>query len=156
MENATQALIMAGGILIAILIIAVIVTLYITFSNSSEGISSNFDVTELNKFNTTFIVYEGRKDITAQEIVTLINLSQQRNYEVKIIITTKTGTIKQANRDWTNASLEQLNQFLNDHILINSKDNAGVDIYQNTFSYVNNSIQYAEDGRVCEIRFTEN
>ena len=156
MENATQALLMAGGVLIAILIIAIIVSTYVTYNNSAEDISTNFDIAELNKFNSSFVVYEGRTDVTAQEIVTLINLSKQRNSEIKIIVSTKTGTIKKLNKDWTNATTEELNQFLSDHILINSKDNAGVDIYKNTFSYVADSIKRNDKGKIYEIGFQEN
>ena len=156
MENATQALIIAGVILITILILAVIVTIYVTINNSSEEIASNFDITELNKYNNTFIVYPDRTNVTAQEIVTLINLSQQRNYEITIIVTTKTGTIRQANRDWTHATLDEINQFLKDHILTTSTDASGISTYSNTFSYVNDSIKYREDGRIYEIRFQEN
>ncbi len=77
MENASNALIIGGGILIAMLIISIGVVL---FSNSSELGSSyeqTLESTEIQKFNEKFLKFEGRDDIRIQEIVSLANFANQ-------------------------------------------------------------------------------
>lgn len=77
MENASKALLISGGILIAMLIISIGVVL---FSNSSELGSSyeqTLESTEIQKFNEKFLKFEGRDDIRIQEIVSLANFANQ-------------------------------------------------------------------------------
>jgi len=153
MENATQALLIAGGILIAILIIGIFMNIFITYDKSAEGISGTLDARELSKYNANFIVFEGRKDVTAQEIVTLINLAKERDYEIKVLVTTKTGKIIKNKKDWTNETAKNINEFLSDHITY-KEDAAGKN--KNIFSYVEGSIDYDKEGRICTITFEEN
>ena len=87
MENATNALLIAGGILITIIVISLGVGLYTMFSNQAKEYSQIMDNTEIQKFNSSFDVYVGREDITAQEIVSVINLAKEYDGRIKIIVT---------------------------------------------------------------------
>lgn len=147
MENATQALIMAGGILIAILIATIIIMLYGTFNNTTKGIVDTMDTTELAKYNSNFAEYVGRTDVTAQEIVSLIGLSQQREGIIKIFVN---GTEAEL---W---DTDDINKFLNENILVTVQDNSTAQHVENSFSYVNDSLKYDEYGRISEIRFRKN
>lgn len=147
MENASHALIMAGGILITLLILTIAVILYMTFNDSAQGITSTWDTAELTKFNSSFLVYLGRNDVTAQEIVSLITLSQQRGKLINVFVD---------NRNVTSWTIDEINDFLSKNLLITSIDETGVEQRKNNFSYVNDSIKYDEHGRVCEIRFRKN
>lgn len=73
MENASQALIIAGTILIALIVLSIGVYLVSTYSVVGESYDQSKESAELVKFNSRFTAFEGRDDITAQEIVTLYN-----------------------------------------------------------------------------------
>lgn len=88
MENASKALLIAGGVLIAIIILTIGVTLYTLYSRQSEEYTEIISTTEIQKFNSKFDAYVGRTDITAQEIVSLVNLAKEYND----IVTIKLGS----------------------------------------------------------------
>ena len=91
MENATKALLIAGGVLIAIIILTIGVTLYSMYSNQSKEYSQIITTTEIQKFNSKFDVYVGRTDITAQEVASVVNLAKEYRDEVQIIIKNKSN-----------------------------------------------------------------
>lgn len=154
MENATQALIIAGGILVAILILSIGVTIYNTHSKTAEAVATRWSTVELNKYNSSFQVYEARTDVTAQDIVSLVSLSQQRNGAIAVKVRTTTGSVK-GNNNLTSWNKDKLNQFLSDHILTTVKSGDST-VNKNTFSYVTDSIKYDAEGKICEIAFKEN
>ncbi|MGN1310249.1 MAG: hypothetical protein ACI4VP_00810 [Clostridia bacterium] len=84
MENATKALLIAGGVLIAIIILTIGVTLYSMYSNQSKEYNQIITTTEIQKFNSKFDAYVGRTDITAQEVVSVVNLAKEYNDIVTI------------------------------------------------------------------------
>lgn len=81
MENASQALIIAGTILIAMIVLSIGVYLVSTYSVVGESYDQSKATAELVKFNSRFTAFEGRDDITAQEIVTLSNYVKGYNTE---------------------------------------------------------------------------
>lgn len=147
MENASKALIMAGGVLVGLLVISIGVALYMNFSNSSKSLTSNWDSAELTKYNSSFFVYVSREDISAQELMSLVSLSQQREGDIKIIIN---------DIDATNWNTSEINTFLSLNILTTEKDASGKTVKKNTFTYVSDSIKYDRAGRICEMKFKKN
>lgn len=79
MENASQALIIAGTILLAMMVLGVGVYLVSNYSQVGESYEQTRITAEITKFNTNFTKFIGRTDITAQEIITLNNFAQ--NYD---------------------------------------------------------------------------
>ncbi len=79
MENASQALIIAGGILIAMLILSIGVFLFMSYNALGESFEQTMSATEIQKFNENFLKFEGRSDISIQEIVTLANFAKEYN-----------------------------------------------------------------------------
>lgn len=72
MENASKALVMAGGILIAILVVG---SLLLMFNQLSYYQRSNSDITknsQLSEFNQQFVQYS-RNDLQGVELVSLVN-----------------------------------------------------------------------------------
>ncbi len=61
MENATKALMIAGAVLIAILIIGVGMMIYNSAQGSIEGATSQVAQQELDIFNNGFVQYEGKR-----------------------------------------------------------------------------------------------
>ena len=84
MENAAKALLISGGILIAMLIISIAVFLFSNYSDIGNSYDKKTQAIEIQKFNTKFTAFEGRKDITIQEIVSLINFVEQYQNETGI------------------------------------------------------------------------
>lgn len=91
MENATKALLMAGGVLIAILII----TIFIAVLQSTGGVSKRYKESisseQITTFNSNFTKYLGQ-DLTIHEVVTICNFAKNNN--VKVINGKKVEDIK--------------------------------------------------------------
>jgi len=79
MENASKALIMAGTILISIMVVSIAVYIINMFGEYTAGQEQERASRQIAEFNAQFLKYEGRKDITAQDIVTVANLAKANN-----------------------------------------------------------------------------
>lgn len=83
MENASNALLMAAGILISIMLISLGTYLFATFGNYSKNINNNLSQTQIDEFNSQFTKYETDSEqlnlCTAHDIVTIINLAKDSN-----------------------------------------------------------------------------
>ena len=79
MENASNALLMAGAVLIGVLILSAGVYLFTQFSSTSHQISEQLTASQISQFNSQFTKYEGREDVTAHTIVSICNLAKQNN-----------------------------------------------------------------------------
>lgn len=86
MENATKALLIAGTVLIAIVMVGIAVYLYSLYSEQSDQYTETISAIELQKFNSKFDVYLGRENITAQEIVSVVNLAKEYDYQIQIYL----------------------------------------------------------------------
>lgn len=78
MENATKALIIAGTILIAVLLLSVGVYLFLHYSNFSYNIDEDKKQQRMVEYNTKFEKYEDKK-LTAQDVLTIVNLAKDYN-----------------------------------------------------------------------------
>lgn len=96
MENASHAFLIAGGVLIAILILSLGVYLVLTYSQLGTTYEGVIEENEIKKFNSNFTSLEGRNDITAQEIITVINFCDEyeNNYGI-------TASIVISNAGWS-------------------------------------------------------
>ena len=85
MENASKALLMAGSILIALLIIASAVYLIDKAKQPSDAYYKRISAQEVEKYNTeitkNFIIENGETYITAQGIITLKNILNTETYK---------------------------------------------------------------------------
>lgn len=135
MENASKALLIAGGILLAMLILSIGIILYSNFANTAETYTTRMDQTEKTKFNSNFEVYSGRDDITAQDIVTLINFVAEYSKKTPIKVEITVG-INSYTNGW-NDSNDSIN-FLKNNL-------------KTTFKCTN--ISYHKDGEIASIEF---
>lgn len=83
MENASKALLIAGGFLIAMIIASFGVYLYSVYHEHSENMLAAMSEKEISEFNAQFTAFEGR-DLTINEVVSILNLVRENN-------TTKSG-----------------------------------------------------------------
>lgn len=83
MENATKALLMAGGVLIAIIIISVIVITLQKTGNVNKTYDSTIKQQEIMKFNSNFTKYVGEdKKFTIHDAITITNFAQNHGVTV--------------------------------------------------------------------------
>ena len=79
MENASKALLMAAGVLMGVVILSLAADLFVTFSSSADDVKSEIANNQLNKFNSQFLAYEQREDLTVYDILTAVNLAENNN-----------------------------------------------------------------------------
>ena len=100
MENASKALIMAGGMLIAILIVSLLVVAWSNITNYNKKKDDIMTTEQLAKFNKEFESYN-KKVVHGYELVSLNNLIADTNHrysgtngyaELEAYIKLKSGT----------------------------------------------------------------
>ena len=111
MENASKALIMAGGVLIAILLLTLFSYLFSKMASSTSSVYDDLQKHEIDEFNQRFLNFEGRNDLTAQDVATLINLAQDSGKDATI--TSKVEIILGSNDIAANSSNEWLQENVN-------------------------------------------
>lgn len=79
MENASKALIMAGGMLLAILIVSLLVYAWSLFSKYQSSQDDLTDIEDTAKFNEQFTNYQ-RDNVKGYEILSLANKVTDYNY----------------------------------------------------------------------------
>lgn len=80
MENASRALLMAGGILLGILILSLMVTLFASSSSLSKTYDQSKQSETIQKFNTNFTQYVGH-DLTIHQVLTIYNFAKQNGFK---------------------------------------------------------------------------
>lgn len=85
MENASKALIMAGGVLIGLLIISLAVYLFVDFGRTAADINNQNAEQQIVEFNSKFTKYESYKDndgnwkTTIYDIISLAGYAKENN-----------------------------------------------------------------------------
>lgn len=79
MENASKALLMAGGILIALLIISMLLLMITNIGDYQRTKDSGAKATQVAKFNRDFERYTDDDEIKGTDIISLINKIQDYN-----------------------------------------------------------------------------
>ncbi len=115
MENASKALLISGGVLIAILILTLFSYLFSKMAGSSSNIYAALEKHEKDEFNQQFINYEGKKELKVQDVATLINLSKNSkdNSKFKTEVKIMVGS--------TDVSSQESNNWLKDNVSSNKK-----------------------------------
>ncbi len=94
MENASKALLIAGGVFVAIVILVIAVQLFVGYRDVAERYDETMTMSEISNINKEFTKYLGREDITIQEVVTAARTAQNYNekYGEEIITVFLNGT----------------------------------------------------------------
>lgn len=101
MENASKALLMAGGILLGVLILTLMVTLFA----GSKGLANSYEKTKqeeaIQQFNVNFTKYIGQ-ELTIHDVVTICNFAIENGIpENKIVGLKSQSQIKDDNSKYT-------------------------------------------------------
>lgn len=83
MENASKALMMAGGVLIGVLIISLAVYLFADFGAKSASINAQNAEKQLASFNSKFTSYESLKDKEGKWQITIYNIITVKGYAIE-------------------------------------------------------------------------
>lgn len=113
MENASKALLIAGGVLITMIVTSLGVYLYSVYHEHSENMLAAMSEKEVTEFNSKFWAFEG-KDLTANEVVSIFNLIRNNNKvrpRADYIIEFQIGNVAGAGFDFNGAihQFENLN-----------------------------------------------
>lgn len=158
MENASNALIMAGGVLIGILIISLAVYLFVDFGSTSAEINKQIEEQQLIQFNTKFTTYEdeeGTKGLTIYDVITVAGYAQEnnlyygnddndkdyvKNYKIEVILKSKKGTTNDVQKN----AIDKYNEMIQDEEMNNTQ----LPVYKCV-------IKYNDNGRVKTIIFNQ-
>lgn len=81
MENASKALLMAAGILIGLLILALMVTLFASTKSLSDTYEGTKKSEAIQQFNVNFTRYLGQ-DLTIHQVVTMCNFAKKDSNKI--------------------------------------------------------------------------
>ncbi len=113
MENASKALLISAGVLLAILLLSLFAYLMRQMGASTSGIYSTLSQHEISEFNQKFLNYEGRENLSIQDVITIVNLAKDNNEKANrpTIIEVKVDEL-----DWSNKTTADLNDLLKQKI----------------------------------------
>lgn len=108
MENASKALIIAGGILIALIIITMFLMMFNNFANIKKDQEEQTRIEQISAFNAEFEAYN-KKIMYGADVITLINKAVENNkkyadnddFKVKVILDDEeiTSSVNLANNE---------------------------------------------------------
>lgn len=78
-QNASQSILMVGGMLLAISILSFFVYAIATFGGFANNMNSQIEGSEIQKYNQHFLKYEGRYNIAFQDVISTINFAKDWN-----------------------------------------------------------------------------
>ena len=156
MENASNALIIAGGVLIGVLIISLAVYLFVDFGSTSAEINKKTEQQQLIYYNSKFTSYDDKKDLTIYDAITVAGYAKEnnnyygdsnsdgfdKNYYLnnyKITVTIKINNTTKEIQDYT---IEQFNELIQNE----QKNNNELPKYTCL-------IDYYDNGRVKAVKF---
>lgn len=167
MENASKALLMAGGVLIAILTIAVLVRSFSSISSLKQEQLTEEELAQLVAFNEQYTKYLDQY-VYGTEVITVINRSfNNKSHEIHTIIEFNNGyeyTIKKWNRSKKKYENEDVIIKAGQELNITNQDDVAIDVINNPSSeddslmrraFKCTNITFDEYGRVNSITFEE-
>lgn len=83
MENASKALLIAGGMLLLILVFSFATLLFRRMGAQSSEFYKDMSDTEIYEFNQQFFNYE-RNDLRIQDVISIINLAKDSNARERV------------------------------------------------------------------------
>lgn len=124
MENASKALLIAGGVLIAILLLTLFSYLFTQMASSTSSIYNSMSKHEIDEFNQQFLNYEGKEELTVQDVETLINLAEDARKNKKIEVKIWARGYYENSEEWdlaTRMAKKPLEKFKCQKIIIDEK-----------------------------------
>lgn len=130
MENASKALMIAGGILVALIIITMFLMMFNNLSNIKKEQEEAVKVEQVEAFNAEFEAYN-KKVMYGVDVITLINKVAENNKKYA------------SNNDF------QITVILDGEVVTSSSNMIGTDSEKTIFTCV--KTEYNAYGRICKI-----
>lgn len=122
MENASKALIMAGGLLISLMVASLLVYIFSNFGEHAREVTERVNERHQTAANEEFLQYEGAQDNTIYDVVTAANNARDNNESLGVsegergyISVRIQGGIAGASTTGLESPSIDLNQLLNDY-----------------------------------------
>lgn len=119
MDNASKALIIAGGMLIAILVVSLFVYLFTTYGTYAENMYFRINQRQLTEANNEYTKYEGASDNTIYDVISVANKAKDHNTSLELVAGDR-GYIRVGilgeNSNIQNLNNEQISQLLQKYI----------------------------------------
>lgn len=90
MENATKALLIAGGLLLAILILSLLILLFSNISSNQLAQEKRLEAEQLQEFNQQWEAYN-KKALFGSDIITVVNKANDKNNESNVTVKINCG-----------------------------------------------------------------
>lgn len=145
MENASKALIMAGGGLVGVLVLSLMVYLFVDFGSTSAQINAQNKQNQLAQFNSKFAVYEDKEGLTIYDVITVVGYAKENNKYYEDNESNQIIVYLQ-NKQIQNNTQEQYNDLIQ-----TDKNSMTTELPQ----YTCKILSYNSDGRVKEIKFNK-
>lgn len=129
MENASKALLIAGGVLIALIIITMFIMMFSRISNINKEQEEQTKIEQLNAFNMAFEAY-GKKVMYGADVITLINKVAENNKKYS------------GNPDYKITIILDGTEITSSSNLIGEKE---------SYIYKCEKMEYNSQGRICKI-----
>lgn len=130
MENASKALIIAGGVLIALIIITMFIMMFNNLANTKKAQEEQTKTEQISAFNAEFEAYN-KKIMYGTDVITLIN------------------KVAENNKKYLNNIENQITLILDGKIVTNSSELIGTDAEKSIYTSV--KTEYNNSGRICKI-----
>ena len=132
MENASKALLMAAGVLVGILVLALMITMFLISRDLSSEYSKIKNSEAIQQFNVNFTKYIGQ-ELNINQVVTICNFAIENGFSKNDI----TGNIGYKNESNIMTELQ----------IKAEKEQKGCNYY-----YVIEILSYTEDGKISKIK----
>lgn len=162
MENASKALNMAGGILIAILTIGLLVYMFTSMSSTFQSEDEIKRVQEIEEYNKQYESYN-RKLLRGTDVISLMNKAISSNnkydnleeYNTDIEFIMKEELVYTSDGNISSTVKFKVNQIYNINSFDSIKNNTEAfnDFKRRIFDCT--KVEYNSLGRVCKMQFTE-
>lgn len=130
MENASKALLIAGGVLIALIILSLFIMMFNNMSNIQKEQEEQLKIEQITAFNSEFEAYS-KKVMYGTDVITLIN------------------KVAENNKKYATSDDYKIIVILNGVVVTSSSHLIGTDAERTIFTCTN--MEYNSLGRLCKI-----
>ena len=109
MENASKAILIAGGVLLMIMALSLAMFIFRNIGNSTSEYYEQLEQSDIDEFNQKFTKYERKNDLTIQDVVSIVNLAKDNNQAEKMPVKVK---VTLGTNELQNKSENDLNSLL--------------------------------------------
>ncbi|MBR3163648.1 MAG: hypothetical protein IKF17_06095 [Clostridia bacterium] len=150
MENTSKALLMAAGVLIGIMILSIAVYLAASFGSDAAEVNEQIRRNQVNQFNSQFTKFNGKKDATIHDILTIANLAIDNNKTYELTEAGASNYYISVKKD--NIRMEKINidNYIKSNLMASEFENGELKRYTCTV-HINEITE-----RVDQVNFTSN